>query len=102
VTGPWALISFLLRYPSAEVIAARPALADEVDALPDGSVRKSLELFMSAWTGEPTALAARYVETFDLRRRASLHPPTTRTAIRASAARRCCASRSSIARRACR
>jgi nitrate reductase molybdenum cofactor assembly chaperone NarJ/NarW len=73
VTGPWALISFLLRYPSAEVIAARPALADEVDALPDGSVRKSLELFMSDWTGEPTALAARYVETFDLRRRASLH-----------------------------
>jgi nitrate reductase molybdenum cofactor assembly chaperone NarJ/NarW len=73
VTPPWALISFLLRYPSAEVIAARPALADEVDALPDGSVRKSLELFMSAWTGEPTALAARYVETFDLRRRASLH-----------------------------
>jgi nitrate reductase molybdenum cofactor assembly chaperone NarJ/NarW len=73
VTPPWALISFLLRYPSGEVIAARPALADEVDALPDGSVRKSLELFMSAWTGEPTALAARYVETFDLRRRASLH-----------------------------
>jgi nitrate reductase delta subunit len=73
VTPPWALISFLLRYPSPEVIAARPALADEVDALPDGSVRKSLELFMSAWTGEPTPLAARYVETFDLRRRASLH-----------------------------
>jgi nitrate reductase delta subunit len=28
---------------------------------------------LAVWTGDQTALAARYVETFDLRRRASLH-----------------------------
>jgi nitrate reductase molybdenum cofactor assembly chaperone NarJ/NarW len=73
VKAPWALMSFLLRYPGPEVIAARPALTDEVEALPSGPVRTSLERFMAAWTGEPTALATRYVETFDMRRRASLH-----------------------------
>jgi nitrate reductase delta subunit len=36
-------------------------------------VRASLERFVTGWTGSQTALAARYVQTFDLRRRASLH-----------------------------
>ena len=35
-------------------------------------MRDSLERFMATWTDDPTALAARYVETFDLRRRAAL------------------------------
>ena len=73
MSAPWGLMSFLLRYPSAEVVAARPELSDEVAALPPGPVRDSLARFMADWTGEQTALAARYVETFDLRRRASLH-----------------------------
>ena len=42
-------------------------------ALPDGDVRDALERFLAGWTGDQTALAARYVATFDLRRRASLH-----------------------------
>ena len=42
-------------------------------ALPAGPVREALERFLAGWTGDQTALAARYVETFDLRRRASLY-----------------------------
>jgi nitrate reductase delta subunit len=70
--APWALLSFLLRYPGPEVLAARPAVAGEVAALPAGEVRDALERFLPYWDGEPTAVAGRYVETFDLRRRASL------------------------------
>ncbi len=70
---PWALLSFLLRYPDARVVAARGELAAEVDALAAGPVRDALERFLAGWTGDAGELAARYVETFDLRRRASLH-----------------------------
>ena len=73
VPDTWALLSFLLRYPGPEVAGARDELAAEVAALPDGAARVALERFLAGWTGDPTALAARYVETFDLRRRASLH-----------------------------
>jgi nitrate reductase delta subunit len=68
----WALLSYLLRYPGPEVAAAGPQLAAEVAALPAGPVRASLERFMADWIADPTALAARYVQTFDLRRRAAL------------------------------
>jgi len=70
---PWALLSFLLRYPDGGVAAARDQIAGEVSALPSGLVREALERFLAGWTGDQTALAARYVETFDLRRRASLY-----------------------------
>jgi len=70
---PWALLSFLLRYPDPGVAAARDQIAGEVSALPDGPVREALERFLDGWAGDQTALAARYVETFDLRRRASLY-----------------------------
>jgi nitrate reductase molybdenum cofactor assembly chaperone NarJ/NarW len=70
---PWALLSFLLRYPDHGVAAAREDLAVEVSTLPDGTVRAALERFMDGWTGDQTTLAGRYVETFDLRRRASLY-----------------------------
>jgi nitrate reductase delta subunit len=63
VSAPWALLSYLLRYPDEQV-----DLADEVAALPTGSVRASLEHFLAAAPGP-----AHYVETFDLRRRASLY-----------------------------
>jgi nitrate reductase delta subunit len=72
MSEPWALLSYLLRYPDAGIAASGPSLRDEVDALPDGPVRVSLERFMASWVDDPTALAARYVETFDLRRRAAL------------------------------
>jgi nitrate reductase delta subunit len=70
--APWALLSYLLRYPDREVAGAWPELAAEVTAQPEGPVRDALERFMAACTGGETALAARYVETFDLRRRATL------------------------------
>jgi nitrate reductase delta subunit len=70
--APWALLSYLLRYPDPEVAAARAQLTAEVAALPAGPVREALERFMADWTDDQTALAARYVETFDLRRRATL------------------------------
>ena len=70
---PWALLSFLLRYPDGEVAAARDDIAGEVSALPHGPVRDALQQFLAGWTGDRTALSARYVETFDLRRRASLY-----------------------------
>ena len=69
---PWALLSYLLRYPTAEVARRRDGLADEVAALPAGPARDALERFWPGWTGDQTALAAAYVETFDLRRRAAL------------------------------
>ena len=70
--APWALLSYLLRYPDDEVAAAGDALATEVAGLPAGPGRDALERFMATWTEEQTALAARYVETFDLRRRTTL------------------------------
>jgi nitrate reductase molybdenum cofactor assembly chaperone NarJ/NarW len=64
---PWALLSYALRYPHA---GAREVLVAEVAELPRGDVRAALERFLAEWTD---AQAAVYVETFDLRRRASLH-----------------------------
>jgi nitrate reductase molybdenum cofactor assembly chaperone NarJ/NarW len=64
--APWALLSYALRYPEP---GAREQLAGEVSALPDGPARAALERFLAAWDGRP----AGYVETFDLRRRASLY-----------------------------
>ncbi len=66
---PWALLSFLLRYPDERVVAARGGLDAEVAALDPGDARAALERFEAGWTADP----AHYVETFDLRRRASLH-----------------------------
>lgn len=62
---PWALLSLLLRYPDERVIEA----ASDVGALPRGPVRDALERFAAGWTGDRAAM---YVETFDLRRRATL------------------------------
>ncbi|MBX5441362.1 MAG: nitrate reductase molybdenum cofactor assembly chaperone [Solirubrobacteraceae bacterium] len=70
---PWALLSLLLRYPDARVLGARDEVEAAVDGLPPGPVRDALARFLAAWRGPPRELAAAYVETFDLRRRASLH-----------------------------
>ena len=71
--APWALLSFLLRYPTDEVAGARGEVADEISALAAGPVRAALERFLAGWSGDQTELAAAYVQTFDLRRRASLN-----------------------------
>lgn len=69
---PWALLSLVLRYPDAALVERRAAIVDEAAALPAGPAREALARFLEGWDGEADALAARYVETFDLRRRASL------------------------------
>jgi nitrate reductase delta subunit len=61
----WALLSYLLRYPDEDVVAARA----DVASLEPGPVRRALEQFVAEWR-EP--YAEHYVETFDLRRRATL------------------------------
>jgi nitrate reductase molybdenum cofactor assembly chaperone NarJ/NarW len=70
---PWALLSLVLRYPDAAVVGARDEVAREIAGLAHGPVRDALERFLVGWVGDQTALSARYVETFDLRRRASLY-----------------------------
>lgn len=71
--APWAVLSFLLRYPDEEVMARRPEIAAAVGALPDDAYRAPIERFLAAAPDATGAAAAAYVETFDLRRRASLN-----------------------------
>jgi nitrate reductase molybdenum cofactor assembly chaperone NarJ/NarW len=66
--APWALLSYLLRYPE-DGLADAPG---EVGALPAGEIRTALERFLDGLP-EPVTLRAAYVDTFDLRRRVTLH-----------------------------
>jgi nitrate reductase delta subunit len=68
------LISLLLQYPDAELLDARPRLTAAARALPPALGREPLTAF-TAWyqAAEPLELAAGYVETFDLRRKCTLH-----------------------------
>lgn len=69
MSATFALLSFVLRYPDARVAGSRAEIAEEVGALPRGPAKAALERFLDGWSADP----AHYVETFDLRRRASLH-----------------------------
>jgi nitrate reductase molybdenum cofactor assembly chaperone NarJ/NarW len=68
MSEPWALLSYLLRYPDDGLAATQ----DEVAALPAGKMRAALERFVDGLP-DATTLQAAYVETFDLRRRVTLH-----------------------------
>jgi nitrate reductase molybdenum cofactor assembly chaperone len=70
--APWALLSFLLRYPTPAWPRARRARRRGVGAARRAGTRRARAL-PRRLDGDQTALAARYVETFDLRRRASLY-----------------------------
>jgi nitrate reductase molybdenum cofactor assembly chaperone NarJ/NarW len=63
---PWALLSYLLRYPEDGLAQAPAAIAE----LPDGEVRACLEQFVEGLP-DPVTLRAAYVDTFDLQRRAT-------------------------------
>lgn len=70
----WKLCSLLLRYPDEQLVAARGELADAVAALEPGPPAEALARFCAWWTAaDPLALAAGYVETFDLDKRAGLY-----------------------------
>ncbi|MGP3919017.1 nitrate reductase molybdenum cofactor assembly chaperone [Nonomuraea sp. 10N515B] len=68
------LVSILLQYPDASLIAARGELTEAVSGLPESAARESLTRFLMWFCDrEPMALARDYVETFDLRRKSSLY-----------------------------
>jgi nitrate reductase molybdenum cofactor assembly chaperone NarJ/NarW len=68
MTAEWALLSYLLRYPEDGLQAAR----DGVASLRPGKVRTALEHFLDGLPDTRTLQSA-YVDTFDLRRRVTLH-----------------------------
>ncbi|MDV6014226.1 nitrate reductase molybdenum cofactor assembly chaperone [Haloechinothrix sp. LS1_15] len=70
----WQLVSALLQYPDAELLAQRSALADAARAVATREARDPLVRFTGWYSAaEPMALAQHYVATFDLRRRSSLY-----------------------------
>ncbi|MGW6545183.1 nitrate reductase molybdenum cofactor assembly chaperone [Streptomyces massasporeus] len=68
------LVSLLLQYPDAELIAARRELTTTVEALPATPGAEHLARFTDWFAAlEPEALEQHYVEMFDLRRKSSLY-----------------------------
>jgi nitrate reductase delta subunit len=71
---PYKLLSVLLRYPERRIVDAHEELAEAVEALPRSPQRESLRRFVAHLAAStPGELEQEYVETFDLRRRASLY-----------------------------
>jgi nitrate reductase molybdenum cofactor assembly chaperone NarJ/NarW len=69
----WRVAALLLDYPSAETLSMTGQLSSAVQELP-AALREPISDFLSDFSdADPLQLAARYVETFDMRRRASLH-----------------------------
>ena len=69
----WRVTALLLDYPSTQTLSMTGQLSSAVQELP-GPVREPIVDFLSDFcVAGPLQLAARYVETFDMRRRASLH-----------------------------
>lgn len=71
---PLKLVSLLLQYPTAELLAAREELCAAAVELGDGAQAGAIRAFAAWWRDEPgDALQAAYVETFDFSRRSSLY-----------------------------
>jgi nitrate reductase delta subunit len=70
----WRIAALLLDYPSAQALAMTDQLSAAARELPDAVATPLLDFLLQEFDGaDPMQLAARYVETFDMRRRASLH-----------------------------
>ena len=70
----WRIAALLLDYPSAQTLAMTDQLIAAARELPDAVRIPILDFLLHEFGGaDPMQLAARYVETFDMRRRASLH-----------------------------
>jgi nitrate reductase molybdenum cofactor assembly chaperone NarJ/NarW len=69
----WRITALLLDYPTAQTIAMADQLGCAAGQLPE-AMRKVLLDFLASLRGSgQMQLAATYVETFDMRRRSSLH-----------------------------
>lgn len=71
---PYKLLSLLLQYPTDELLAARPAIGEAIEALPPSPEREPLQRFFAGFNARPALeLQQEYVETFDLSRRCGLY-----------------------------
>lgn len=69
----WRIAALLLDYPGAPTLAMTDQLITAVGELPDSVRELLLHVLDEFRTADQMQLAVRYVETFDMRRRASLH-----------------------------
>ncbi|SOJ53000.1 Nitrate reductase-like protein NarX [Mycobacterium simulans] len=70
----WRVAALLLDYPSPQTLAMLDQLTAAASELPDAVGTPILDFLLHEFApGDPMRLAAQYVETFDMRRRASLH-----------------------------
>lgn len=69
----WRIAALLLDYPSTQTLTMADQLITATTELPMSAGAPLLEFVRDLHDGDPLELAARYVETFDMRRRATLH-----------------------------
>jgi nitrate reductase molybdenum cofactor assembly chaperone NarJ/NarW len=69
----WRIAALLLDYPSTQTLALTDQLSAAVMELPAAVGAPILDFLGGFCTADPLQVAAQYVETFDMRRRASLH-----------------------------
>ena len=70
----YQLLSWLLSYPSDEIVTARDELAMAASSLGPGRAREAIRRFLDYFGREPAmSLQQHYVETFDLQKRSSLY-----------------------------
>jgi nitrate reductase molybdenum cofactor assembly chaperone NarJ/NarW len=69
----WRMAALLLDYPGAQTLAMVDQLIAAAMELPAVVGAPLLDFLSEFSAADPLQLAARYVETFDMRRRASLH-----------------------------
>ncbi|HEX5466097.1 MAG TPA: nitrate reductase molybdenum cofactor assembly chaperone [Candidatus Limnocylindrales bacterium] len=68
------LLGLVLGYPDAELLAARPAVAEAFGALRRSPAVEALGPFLRAWRDRPASeLVMEYVATFDLHKRTGLY-----------------------------
>jgi nitrate reductase molybdenum cofactor assembly chaperone NarJ/NarW len=69
----WRIAALLLDYPGAQTLAMTGQLTAAAMELPEAVGTPLLDFLSEFSSADPMQLAARYVETFDMRRRATLH-----------------------------
>jgi nitrate reductase molybdenum cofactor assembly chaperone NarJ/NarW len=69
----WRISALLLDYPTSETLSITDQLTAAAMELPDSLRTPVIDFLREFCDVDPMQLAAQYVETFDMRRRASLH-----------------------------